>query len=246
MATILTEEPTLESKSLWYKYKTTVWLQESAQEVVVHNIMRVLRSIRNLKELAYLSVPITSSKFLYELQLNHPLMLKREMVKRAIEHNYHVGCQLVKDLKTRLACPVIYPADFVPVHQQWEQNYFQALWLNIIAELCTEVHMCEGWEYSNGGSEEFTHTMQLKLGLPKHHDLLFFNTKNSEGADRDRMKNITVYDHRGHVISLQNGARTIENSLSWLRDHGFNAKRLENCLDLLRWTDDMIQRDFYQ
>ena len=160
-------DKTLESISLWYKYKIKVWLEKSEQTAVVHNIMRVLRAIHNSGNLAYVSVPITSGIFLYNLRLERPLMKKEVQVKMAIEHNYRTGWDLVDEIRNRRDCPILYPADLIPVHQEWEQAHFQALWLSIIAEKCTELHMSEGWEYSNGGSEEFVHVWQLKLGLDR-------------------------------------------------------------------------------
>ena len=145
-----------------------------------------------------------------------------------------------------MACPILYPADLVPIDQEWEQFHFQALWLSIIAEKCTEVYMAENWEYSNGGSEEFTHVMQLKLGLPKHKDLLFFNTKGEEKTERERMRKIRIYNHCGETLYINDGIRAIENSLAWLRDHNFTSDRLENCLRLLYWTGEMTEKGFYQ
>lgn len=239
-------QETLESKSLWYKYKTSIWLSETPQEAVVHNIMRALRSISFVGGLAYVSVPITSGKFLYELKLTNPLMSNEEQINKAIEHNYFTGLQFLEKLKKRIDCPVLYPADLVPIHQQWEQAHFQALWLSIIAEMCTEVHMTEGWEFSNGGSEEFTHVMQLKLGLPRHNDLLFFNTKETEKDSRERMRNIKVYNHYGELLSIHDGIQAIKESLRWLKDLGLKAKTLENSLDLLYWTSGIMSRGFYQ
>ena len=75
-------QETLEEQSLWYQYKTAVWpkaslgpntkVSVSEQTVVVHNIMRVLRAIRNQGRLAYVSVPITIGAYLYELKLREP------------------------------------------------------------------------------------------------------------------------------------------------------------------------------
>src|SRR3990167_9433171 len=99
----------LESQSLWYKYKTQVWLADTPQTAVVHNIMRVLRAFRNYGRLAYVSVPITSGKFLYDLQLERPLMSPTEQLKRAIEHNYRIGLDFVKELeKRKLNFPILY------------------------------------------------------------------------------------------------------------------------------------------
>lgn len=237
---------TLEARSLWYKYKTDVWLADSEQTAVVHNIMRVLRAFRYSGPLVYVSVPITSGKFLYDLKLQRPLMDKSAQMEAAIYHNYHVGWEFVKELRRRIPWPILYPADLTPIHQHWEQAHFQALWLSIISEKCTEVHMSEGWEYSNGGSEEFVHAMQLRLGIPRHKDLVFFNTKETEKAERERMKNIRVYDHLGKELSIVNGIGAIEGSLVQLRQRRFEAPKLVSCLETLRWTEQALTDGFYQ
>jgi len=244
--TVSVDVQNLESLSLWYKYKTGVWLEKTEQTAVVHNIMRVLRAFHNSGNLAYVSIPITSGRFLYDLMLRRPLMRKEAQIKMAIEHNYRVGWDFVDILRVRVNYPILYPADLTPVHQEWEQAHFQALWLSIIAEKCTELHMSEGWEYSNGGSEEFVHVWQLKLGLPKHPGLLFFNTKETEESERERMKNLVVYSHQGEALSLNDGIEAMERSLTWLRERNFEAKTLENSLSLLHQTGEMIQQSFYQ
>jgi hypothetical protein len=174
--------------------------------------------------------------------------MKEEIqIETAIKHNYQAGWNFVEELKLRRrGCPVLYPADLVPVHQHWEQAHFQALWLSIIAEKCTELHMSEGWQFSNGGSEELTHAVQLRLGLPRHKDLVFFNTKESEEIERERMRNIKIYDHLGNIITIADAVNAIEEALSYLGEHGFEPKTLKKCLRLLDWTRRMIDRGFYQ
>src|SRR3989344_3851268 len=165
------KENSLEKHSLWFKYKVPVWLaNDSPQTVVVHNIMRVLRAIHS-QELAYISVPITSGIFLYKLKLEKPSMPQAFQMKAAIDHNYLLGWQFEQELQERVRFPILYPADLVPVHQEWEQTHFQALWLSIIAEKCTEMHMCDGWEFSNGGTKELTPGRQLKIGVSRPSDL---------------------------------------------------------------------------
>lgn len=226
----------LNFKSLWYKYKTEVWLEGSEQSAVVHNIMRVLRSINYSGDIAYLSLPITSGKFLYDLRLKNPGISKSELIKEAISKNYQTGFLFLEELRKRIACPIIFPADLIPIHQRWEQKHFQALWLSIIAEKCTQIHMSEGWEYSNGGSEELVHAFQLKLGIPYHNQLVFFNTKESESTEITRMKSIKIYDHLGNTLTIDNSIKLLKNSIEWLSSNNFDVSSLANSLDLLIWT----------
>lgn len=223
-----------------------MWLEESPQTAVVHNIMRVLRSVRNFGNLAYVSIPITSGKLLYEVMASNPHMEREEVLEQVMDENYHVGFSYVEAVRARRRCPVLFPADMVPAHQEWEQDHFQALWLSIIAEMCTEVHMSKGWEFSNGGVEEFVHVVQLKLGIPRHSHLVFYNTKEDETQARERMKNIALYDHNNQPLLVGRGVELIETALESISARGFTASRLENSLSLLQDTKRLLDEGFYQ
>lgn len=243
---------TLEEVSLWYGLKAAIWplakndAAASEPAVVIHNIMRILRAFRNVKDLAYVSAPITSGRELYEMLSRPGAPDRATCLKQAIAINYEVGRGFVEELAQTLGFPILYPADMVATHQDWEQDHYQCLWLSVIAELCTELRMCPGWEFSNGCCEEFTHAMQLRLGIPQHPELFFVNTKGDEAVERQRMRNIRVYDCEGEEISMEQGNRMIEEATAWVRGKGFDTTRLDRCLSLLRKTDEMLKSGFYQ
>jgi hypothetical protein len=241
-------EGTLESKSLWVHYKTKVWPEESPQRDVVHNAMRVLRSIDGLKKLGYVSVPITTGREFYELCLAHPDVAKPVLLEKAISRNFTIGRNFADGLERARDYPLIFPANFEPAHQEWEQPHFQALWLEIIAEMCTSLHLGDGWTLSNGCVEEYVHVMQLRLGIPQHDRLFFLNTRRDEGQERERMRNIKVYTGFAQLmeLSIEKGLQTIANSIEWLGRKGFPSERMERSFELLQWTDEMIQKGFYQ
>jgi hypothetical protein len=243
----LTEE-TLESKSLWFHYKTRVWPEESPQRAVVHNAMRVLRSIDGLRKLGYISVPITTGREFYELCLSHPNVPKPALLEKAISRNFTVGRTFADELEKVRAYPLIFPANFEPAHQEWEQPHFQALWLEIIAEMCTSLHLGRGWNLSNGCVEEYVHVMQLRLGIPQHNHLFFVNTRRNELEERERMRNIKVYEGFAQLMELpiERGLQIIATSISWLDRNGFPSERMRRSLELLQWTNEMIQQGFYQ
>lgn len=237
----------LQENSLWYKYKVPIWNnKESPESQVIHNIMRVLRCIRNHGPLAYISIPITSGKTFYEFKKKYPEKEDSELVQYVIQENYRMGWRMVEDVMRRRKCPVLYPADLIPIYQKWEQIHFQALWLSAIAEKCTEMHMFKDWQYSNGAAEEFTHTFQLKLGLMLHPSTLFYNTKDGEVEARNRMENIEVFNDRGKPISIYHGIELIEDAISWIKNEGFSADRLENCLKVLKWTEEKLEEGYYE
>lgn len=240
------KDNTLECKSLWYKYKTEIWPKNTPESVTVHNIMRVLRSIHNTKDLAYLSTPTTSGKYMYELLYENPNLNKEDLFKKVINYNYALGYSFLEKLIKEKNKQIIFPPDMVPINQYWEQQHFQALWINLISEKCSEVHVNKGWEFSNGASEEVTHVMQLSLGIPKHKDFLFYNTKENEDKERERMRNIKVYDYDGNIISISDAINLMEKSLKWVKERNFSALTLENSFELLEWTGEMIEKKFYQ
>lgn len=233
----------LKSISLWYRYKTEVWPKETAQTAIVHNIMRTLRSYRNFKRLAYVTVSVTTGKTYYDELRKDPDA--PDLMQRVMSINYELGYELVERLVATRDYPILYPADLTPRHRDWEQAHFQALWLNIIAEQCTEVHLCEGWNFSSGSVEEFTHVMQLKLGLPKHTDLIFFNTKGEEAEERERMRNIAVFDHLGNPMAIERGQALVEAAIEEL-ETDFPTDRLRRALDSLKSTGDLLTEGFYQ
>ncbi|MBN2052225.1 hypothetical protein JW756_01865 [Candidatus Woesearchaeota archaeon] len=250
------ESKTLENISLWYKYKTEVWTKETPQTATVHNIMRVLRSIHHLDGLAYISTPITSGKYMYEQKYERlgrfqwtketAKKIETEIKEKSFAYNYHEGYNFLENLEKRVSIPIIFPAELSPARQEWEQAHFQALWLSIISEMATEVHMNEDWEYSNGCSEEFVHTMQLRLGLPKHKSIAFYNTKETEENNRERMRNIKIYDYAGAVLSLEDGIHLIEKSVAWIRTAGFKTDKLDRCIIALAETSSLLEKGFYQ
>jgi len=173
-------------------------------------------------------------------------MSEEAQLEMVTSHNYYVAWKFLTALQQRINCPIIFPPDLTPAHQEWEQEHFQALWLSIIAEKCTELHLIDGWEFSNGCAEEFTHVMQLKLGLPRHDILAFYNTKEDEADERQRMKSILVYNQKGESISLHDGYFAISRAVGWLKKNRFSSERLEKCLENLRWTARMLADGFYQ
>ncbi|HXK37620.1 MAG TPA: hypothetical protein VJ579_00945 [Candidatus Paceibacterota bacterium] len=245
--TLKLDDP-LELHSLWYKYKKAVWGRQTPESATIHNTMRTLRSIRHGGPLAYISVPITSGLKYYELKLDNPEMDKKLLMQEVISYNYHMGWSQVEKVASRRRCSVLYPADLVPARQKWQQEDFQALWLSIIAEFCTEIHMCDGWNFSNGGIEELIHVFQLKLGEPHSGSLSspFYNTKGDHEQELDRMRNIAVFDHEGSPISIATALLHIEEAAMWLKQHGFKVEHHERCLEVLHWTSEMIKIGFYQ
>lgn len=214
----------IEEISLWYKYKTKVWENEhDPLTAVIHNIMRVLRSIRGTFN--YISTPITSGK----LVIDNPHFSRDKIINMNIINGYEFATSL--NLEN-----IIIPSELCPTnHYQWEQDHFQALWLSIIAEKCHGIYMNKNWEYSNGCAEELVHVFQLKLGIPKHKNLVFFNTKEQEADSLKRMKNMQVFDHNKKHLSIYNAIALLEKSSSLIK-----SEKLIRAKELLIKTKELL------
>lgn len=242
------DDDSLEANSLWYQYKSLVWQREhNPISEAIHNTMRTLRAFRNNGPLAYVSVPITSGQRFYEMKIEHPGMEMKELMTQVMWHNYQMGNDQVGKVIERRRCPTLYPADLVPARQKWRQEDFQALWLTIIAEFCTEVHLSPGWGLSNGGIEEAIHVFQLRLGLPKPlAQSPFYNTKGEEERERDRMRRISLFDQNGEAVSADDLYKAIEECAKWLEVRGFSTDHHKKCLFTLSWTQKKMKQFLYQ
>ena len=261
----------LEKNSIWYKYKSKAWKEESPQANALHSIVRTLRSIHNQGELAYASIPLTSGITLYQEILKttmspatrafltgldstahkYKLVPRFKGIKQNLfANNYNRGKEFVQDLENRIDKPILFPGDLYPKGEKWAEYHFQALWTTLISEKCSELHMIKDWEYSNGATEEFTHAHQLKLGIPQgdvgEGSSPFYNSVEGLEKSRQRMKNIKVYDHEGNILSINEGITKMEKSIDWIKKRSFYAPKLEKTLEILKWTDDMIKKGFYQ
>lgn len=220
----------IEEFSLWYHYKTKVWLDTAPQTAIVHNIMRVLRGVRGTFN--YISTPITSGRVMYD---NSDYDMSKIISINVL--NGLNFADAIKDIQN-----LIVPCELVPTdHYKWEQDHFQALWLSIIAEKCENVYMNNGWEYSNGCVEELVHSFQLRLGIPRHKELVFFNTKESEEESVERMKNIKVFDHNRNEITMSGALESISNAMEYIKTKNKSVYKLERAKSCLVKTIDNLK-----
>jgi len=235
----------LEKQSVWIKYKSALWMDKyKEQKDNVSKTLDTFRAVRNLKHLIYVSMPITSGKYYYQLLLEHPNIPKEMLGNLSRAHNYIVGLEFMETLKEALAHPIILPADLY--YPSWVQEHYQALWLGLIAEKCTEMRMTDGWEYSNGAVEEYTHAVQLGLGIPDYPDLITFASKKDEELQRERMRNIIIYDAHWNVMSVYDGINKINEAIQWLSNNGFKSTIQQECKYKLQWALSRLQEGYYQ
>lgn len=233
----------LEKISLWYKYKEQVWpsanrpdLQDDElldeKQKTIHNMVRLFRCISS-PGLAYLCCPVSSGKELYERLVGCRPEDVAEIKKEFMFDNHSRSLRFLADLESRASVPILYPGNYEPAWQKWEQPHFQALWLDIIAEKVTEMHVADDWEYSTGASEEFTHAFQLRLGLPESRERVY--ERRVEGQ-------IDIYDSAGNELDISDGLMRMGAAIKYIKGLGFDAKRLVHCKNVLVKTQRLIEQ----
>ncbi len=162
--------------------------------------------------LAYVSTAITSGQRMWEatislglkdmdeLKAKHPDVLKNDVIGPNIE----AGNGLARTIAAKIDHPVVAPAILEARSQRWGQDEYMALWLRMIEENVGRVYMAPGWEYSNGGAEEYLHAVQMALGFRSRHD-------------------IRPLDPTGRAIPASEGADAIGRALLWLQERKAKA-----------------------
>lgn len=177
-------------------------------------------------KLAYASTAITTGRRFYdllaetglssmdELKARHPEML----FDRIIRPNVDAGTAAARAIAARAGHAVVAPAIFEARRQRWSQDEYMAMWLRMIEENVGTIYLLDGWEFSNGGAEEFLHAMQMAAGFRSRWD-------------------IVAQDAAGKPIPLAEGTWQVGKALVLLHDRGYKAPILADafCALLAVW-----------
>ncbi len=190
-------------------------LAGSSDEVkrTVEIVWSAYRSVLSKEgRLAYVSTAITSGQRMWEavlaldlkdadeLKAKHPDVLRDDVILP----NVAAGTRLARQLAAKIDHPVVAPAIFEARKQRWGQDEYMALWLKMIEENVGRIYMAPGWEFSNGGAEEYLHAAQMALGFRSRHDIM-------------------PIDAQGRVIPIPTAADAIARALFWLEERGAKA-----------------------
>ena len=198
---------------------------------LVDLVLGAFRSIRG--PVAYVSMPITSGKLLYDVLEKKGVTSLAELAQvdkpaiydDIIKPNVDMGIAAADKITTTL--PPLAPSVFEGKKFRWSQEEYMALWLKVIEERAREMHMTEGWEYSNGGVQEFTRAMQMYHFInysPERY--LELSEWNRTRLTRD-MATIKVFDMDGERLRLVEGRELVQNAIADLHKRGFDASSLE-------------------
>jgi hypothetical protein len=139
-------------------------------------------------DFTYVSTPITSGAILYAaleeagLSTLEELRLDKDRFYNQVILPNIKAAESVASAMLNLGGAVIAPAVFEAKALSWGQDEYMGLWLDTIERKATRIAMVDGWEYSNGGCEEYLQALLMQAGR------------------RDR-NNIQIADARGEPIS---------------------------------------------
>lgn len=187
-----------------------------------------LAAYRTLKadQIWYVSSPITSGKRLYDFMDNfHYASLeearahKTEFTQHVILPNIEEAEMMGRSISRQINGVVISPTSFEgqfrkQIASQWSDHTFMALWLSFIETKVTHIIMLDGWEYSNGASEEFLLASLIQQG--------FYN----------RLP-IKILDARANPLSLRQGISLLENSIKEIEKHNISCPILHETINCL-------------
>lgn len=168
-------------------------------------------------DFTYVSTPITSGAILYEAMTAAGVSTLEELRKdsdlfyqKVILHNLAAADSVAQTMLS-FGGAVIAPAAFEARALGWDQDAYMGLWLDTIERKATRLALVDGWEYSNGGAEEYLQALLMQAGR------------------RDR-NNIEIVDARGEVLSHKRGIELLAAAIAELLDRNFKPTVLAQVL----------------
>ncbi|MEZ0225983.1 MAG: hypothetical protein ACAH83_15625 [Alphaproteobacteria bacterium] len=188
------------------------------------------------KELAYVSIPITSGRRLYDYMEANGFMTAKEakadhaaFFKNVVSPNFDAGLRASAEWAEKLDGAVIAPVEFekhLRTHNavDWDQDDFMGMWIPLIEQKITQMVMIDGWEYSNGSGEEYLQAALMQMGRGKRSD-------------------IDITDVRGKTLPLDAGIKLLADAFIGLAEKGIKARNMAETLALVLEAEERFHRE---
>lgn len=184
--------------------------------------------------LAYTSTAITSGVLMQDTMdetglSEAELKASPEFFSLVIKPNLDRGTAAARVIASTSDRPVVAPSIFEGKAQRWSQADYMKMWLAMIEEHVTKMYMLPGWEYSNGGCEEYLKAVNMAWGFGSRHDILPLTPD-------------------GQPVTLHEGMELIAAALEDIHSRGRKADSLAITFDALYgayyvWVAREISRD---
>ncbi|MDO8669263.1 MAG: hypothetical protein Q7K65_03135 [Candidatus Buchananbacteria bacterium] len=226
-------------------------IRKSQRESDINIVLSAFRSFRSIFPVGYLSTPITTGILFYEVLEKYGVKTMEELLatgssllfEEIIGPNTTSGIILGDKLAQMWRLPIIVPAVFEAKSQRWTQDDYMYVWYQVIKEMVGHTIMRDFWQYSNGGAEEFVHSveMQFKLLLtprisyefPQYTPVDLFPADFADQKIEFPEKTIKITDQNKIDIRVEDGAVKITEAIIDLYQRGFRAIKLLSVLSQL-------------
>jgi len=176
----------------------------------------------------YVSMAISSGQRLLRFMVDNHIRefgamtadLADKYKQEVVLGNIQEGRDVASRIGTFVDYPLIVPAKFEQSDFGWGFAEYMAMWERAIeGDPTVDTHfLADGYQYSNGSSEEYLLSCQLALGL------------------RGRT-NMTILDHLGNPYTLQRGLRDFQSALADFQRHEISqpilAATVRDLLDIV-------------
>lgn len=185
--------------------------------------------------LAYVSAAITSGKLMQDVMDNtglsdEELRANPDFFTLVIAPNLQTGTEVARSIAAYADRPVVAPTIFEGRPQRWSQADYMKMWLQMIEENVSQMFMSPGWEYSNGGCEEYLKAVSMAWGFGPRTDI------------------VPLYPNGITAITLDQGMEHIAKALDDIHARGRKADTLASVFHALHniycvFTAPDIHRD---
>lgn len=210
---------------------TDTWrLEDSANKDNIGIVLGAYRS--TLHPAAYVTMPITTGKLCYDVLERNGAKTIDELARTdkdslwndIIKPNIEQGVESARTLAELSPLPVIAPSVFEAKKQRWSQHDYMFLWFRVLEERAGHHYLLDGWQYSNGGAEEFVRSMEMQFGfINPENGMEHFPKETDLEAEFKRIQKIRVFAQDGREIRLEEGAHLLKEAIKDLHRRGFKS-----------------------
>ena len=225
-------------------FRASRQLTKSQRRHDIDVVLSAFRSFRSIYPVGYLSTPITTGILFYQVLEKYQVKTLVELLARdrsllfeeIIKPNTDSGIALGDELAKKWKLPIIVPAVFEAKSQRWTQDDYMYVWYQVIREMIGHTILRDGWEYSNGGAEEFVHSVAMQFRLlsassadekfPIYIPVDLFPNLFIGPKIEFPEKTMKITNERGRDVRVEEGVIKISQAIDDLYHRGFRATKL--------------------
>ena len=219
-------------------------MRNSQRKNDIDVVLSAFRSFRSISSVGYLSTPITTGVLFYKVLAKYGVKTLEELIaidnsilfEEIIKPNTSSGIILGDQLAQKWHIPIIVQGVFEAKSQIWTQDDYMYVWYQVIKEMVGHTIMRDDWQYSNGGAEEFVHSVEMQFRLllappvgecfPRYISVDLFPDQFTDKEIEFPEKMMKITDQNGVDVRIEDGVVKISEAIIDLYQRGFRAIKL--------------------